>query len=72
MGEDRAELSADVWQVPAGEGRNVSTGDELGILECMQMEIPVVAPVSGTIIQVEVAADDQVQEGDLIAVIDEG
>ena len=34
------------------------------------MEIPVEAPVAGTITQVLVAPNDQVQEGALIGVID--
>ena len=68
----RAEITANVWQVPAQAGQSVSEGDELAILESMKMEIPVVAPVSGTVREVAVAPDDQVVEGDLICVIDEG
>jgi len=72
MGTDvRAEITANVWQVPAQVGQTVSEGDELAILESMKMEIPVIAPVSGTIREVSVAPDDQVVEGDLICVIDE-
>lgn len=69
--EVRAEITANVWQVPAAVGQSVSDGDEVAILESMKMEIPVVAPVSGTIREVAVAPDDQVVEGDLICVIDE-
>jgi acetyl-CoA carboxylase biotin carboxyl carrier protein len=71
MAEVRAEITANVWQVPAQVGRTVAEGDELAILESMKMEIPVVAPVSGTVSAVSVAPDDQVVEGDLICVIDE-
>jgi acetyl-CoA carboxylase biotin carboxyl carrier protein len=67
----RAEITANVWQVPAQAGQNVAEGDELAILESMKMEIPVVSPVSGTVREVSVAPDDQVVEGDLICVIDE-
>ena len=42
------------------------------ILESMKMEIPVEAPVAGTVTEVRVKPEDQVQEGDLLAVIDEG
>jgi acetyl-CoA carboxylase biotin carboxyl carrier protein len=69
--EVRAEITANVWQVPARVGQTVADGDELAILESMKMEIPVVAPVSGTVREVVVAPDDQVVEGDLICVIDE-
>jgi acetyl-CoA carboxylase biotin carboxyl carrier protein len=71
MAEVRAEITANVWQVPAQVGQTVAEGDELAILESMKMEIPVVAPVSGTVSVVSVAPDDQVVEGDLICVIDE-
>jgi biotin carboxyl carrier protein len=36
----------------------------------MKMEIPVVAPLGGTVAELAVAPDDQVTEGDLIAVIE--
>jgi acetyl-CoA carboxylase biotin carboxyl carrier protein len=70
MTEVRAEITANVWQVPATVGQTVAEGDTVAILESMKMEIPVEAPVAGTITQLLVAANDQVQEGDLIAVID--
>lgn len=71
MTEVRAEITANVWQVPAQVGASVAEGDELAILESMKMEIPVVAPCSGTIREVHVAPDDQVVEGDLVCTIDE-
>jgi biotin carboxyl carrier protein len=70
MSEVRAEITANVWQVRVEVGQQVAVGDELVILESMKMEIPVVAPIAGTITELAVAADDQVKEGDLIAVID--
>lgn len=70
MTEVRAEITANVWQVPATVGQQVAEGDELAILESMKMEIPVVAPCAGTVTAVHVAPDDQVTEGDLIAEID--
>ena len=72
MAEVRAEIAANVWQVPAEVGAQVAEGDELVILESMKMEIPVVAPVAGTVTEILVKPEDQVQEGDLVAVIDGG
>ena len=71
MTEVVAEIAANVWQVPAGVGQSVAIGDTIAILESMKMEIPVEAPVAGTVSEVRVAPDDQVNEGDVIAVIDE-
>ena len=70
MSEVRAEITANVWQVRVEVGQSVEVGDELVILESMKMEIPVVAPLAGTVAQIAVAPDDQVIEGDLIAVIE--
>jgi len=68
--EVHAEIAANVWQVRTEVGATVAEGDELVILESMKMEIPVVAPVAGTVAEVRVKPEDQVQEGDVVAVID--
>lgn len=60
-----------MWQVRAEEGQMVAEGDEICILESMKMEIPVVTEVPGVVRELHVAAGQVVQEGDLIAVIDE-
>ncbi len=70
MPEIRSEMVANVWKVVAKEGDAVSAGDPLVILESMKMEIPVEAPVDGTVRQVAVQEGGVVQEGDVIAVID--
>jgi acetyl-CoA carboxylase biotin carboxyl carrier protein len=69
MAEIRAEITANVWQVVAEEGQMVAEGDEICILESMKMEIPVVAPASGTVSRVLVQEGAVVQEGDVIAVL---
>ena len=68
--EIRAEMVANVWKITTEVGAEVSEGDTLVILESMKMEIPVIAPLAGKIAELAVAADDQVTEGDLIAVIE--
>lgn len=70
MTEVRAEITANVWQVHVEVGQEVAEGDTIAILESMKMEIPVEAPVAGTVSRLDVAPEGQVQEGDLIAVID--
>jgi len=69
MIEIKAEIAANVWQVQTESGATVAEGDELIILESMKMEIPVVAPTSGTVAEVKVAPEDQVQEGDILVLI---
>ena len=65
-----AEMVANVWKVLVGAGQAVEPGDALVILESMKMEIPVEAPVGGTITAVNVEEGGVVQEGDIIAVIE--
>ena len=69
MTEVRAEMAANVWQVVASVGTVVEEGDVIAILESMKMEIPVEAPSAGTITELHVKPEEQVQEGDLIATI---
>ena len=69
MAEVRAEITANVWQVRVEVGQEVEEGDELVVLESMKMEIPVLAPIAGTVTEVPVKPDTQVHEGDVIAVI---
>lgn len=70
MHEVRAEITANVILVQVEAGQRVAEGDELAVLESMKMEIPVLAPVDGTVSRVALAAGATVAEGDLVAVID--
>jgi acetyl-CoA carboxylase biotin carboxyl carrier protein len=69
--EIRAEITANVWQIVVDEGQMVAEGDEIVILESMKMEIPVVTDVPGVVRELHVEPAATVQEGDLIALIDE-
>ena len=69
MTEVYAEIAANVWQVPAEVGQQLEEGDTIAILESMKMEIPVTAPCAGVLLEIRVAPEGQVQEGDVIAVI---
>ena len=50
--EVESEVTGNVWKVEVSPGAAVSEGQVLIILESMKMEIPVEAPVSGTVQQV--------------------
>ncbi|MFQ5554498.1 MAG: biotin/lipoyl-binding carrier protein [Acidimicrobiia bacterium] len=58
-----SDIAAKVWKVLCAQGDIVGKGDELVILESMKMEIPVVAPMRGTVAAVFVASGDLVQAG---------
>ena len=65
-----AEMVANVWKVVASPGDALAEGATICILESMKMEIPVEAPVAGTVTEVRVTEGSVVQEGDVIAVIE--
>ncbi len=66
-----AEMVANVWKIVVSPGDSVEEGDTICILESMKMEIPVEAPVDGTVAEVCVSEGATVQEGDVIAVIEQ-
>ncbi|HEX2056794.1 MAG TPA: biotin/lipoyl-binding carrier protein [Actinomycetota bacterium] len=66
-----AEMVANVWKIVAAAREPISEGDTICILESMKMEIPVEAPVGGTLAEVRVVEGGTVQEGDVIAVIEQ-
>jgi biotin carboxyl carrier protein len=70
VAEVQAEMVANVWKIVVEPGARVSEGDPLVILESMKMEIPVEAPVGGTVRELRVEEGGVVQEGDVIAVIE--
>ena len=70
--EVRTEITANVWQVRVQVGQTVTEGTELVILESMKMEIPVEAPCAGVVTEIRVAPEDQINEGDVVAVIEAG
>jgi len=48
----RAHIPANVWQIVVETGDVVEVGDKLVVLEAMKMEIAIIAPVAGTILDV--------------------
>ena len=63
MADVTAEVGGNVWKVLVKPGQSVAEGDTLVILECMKMEVPVVAPVAGTVTEIHVAEGGAVEEG---------
>ena len=69
-GEDiKALLPGSVWKIVANPGQSVKEGDVILILESMKMEIDVIAPRGGVITSINVATNDKVVEGQVVAVL---
>ena len=67
--EIKALLPGNVWKIVMNPNDAVNEGDVIMILESMKMEIDVVATKSGTLKSINVATNDKVVEGQLVAVI---
>ncbi len=65
----KALLPGNVWKIVANPGQSVQEGDVIMILESMKMEIDVVAPKGGVLKSINVATNDKVVEGQVVAVI---
>ena len=63
-------IAGKIISVEVKPGDKVSEGDTICILESMKMENPILAPVNGTITEVGVAAEQVVQPGETIAIIE--
>ena len=65
----KALLPGSVWKIVANPGQSVKEGDVILILESMKMEIDVIAPRGGVITSINVATNDKVVEGQVVAVL---
>jgi len=71
MAEEKveSEVTGTVWKVLVEVGSQVAEEEPLMILESMKMEIPVEAPCAGKVSELLVNPEDQVEEGQIVAVL---
>ena len=67
----KAHITGTVWKVEVNVGDEVEEEDVVMILESMKMEMPVEAPADGTITEILVTPEQSVQEGQVVARMDE-
>jgi acetyl-CoA carboxylase biotin carboxyl carrier protein len=70
--EVKSEITGAVWKITRQQGDQVGEEDEILILESMKMEIPVLAEVRGTIVEILVKEGDAVAEGQAVAIVEVG
>jgi biotin carboxyl carrier protein len=63
-------ITGKIISVNCKAGDTLQEGDVICVLESMKMENPILSPVSGTITKLEVAVDQVVNPGGIIAVIE--
>jgi acetyl-CoA carboxylase biotin carboxyl carrier protein len=69
--EVKSVVTGSVWKIVASVGQKLAPGDEIMILESMKMEIPVIAEDGGVLKELKVAEGTTVNEGQVVAVIEE-
>lgn len=65
-----ASVTGSVWKIEKNVGESVSAGEEILILESMKMEIGIEAPADGTVSAINVAEQDAVDEGQVLALVE--
>ena len=68
--EVTSEIIGSGWKIVKSQGDSVAEGEEIMILESMKMEIPVEAPVAGTLMEIKVAPEDSVEEDQVLCLIE--
>jgi acetyl-CoA carboxylase biotin carboxyl carrier protein len=67
----RSEITGTVWKIVAPVGSVLDADDTIMILESMKMEIPVLAPNAGRVLELLVGEGTPVREGQEVAVFEE-
>jgi len=65
----KSEVAGAVWSVEVAIGAKVSEGDTIIIVESMKMEIPICAPVGGTVKEIFVLQGDVISDSQPVAMI---
>jgi acetyl-CoA carboxylase biotin carboxyl carrier protein len=65
----KSEIAGSVWKIEVTVGDKVAEEDTLIVLESMKMEIPLLAPRAGTVIEILVAEGEAIGEGDVAIVL---
>ena len=65
----KSEIAGSVWKIEVAVGDRVEADDPLIVLESMKMEIPLLAPKAGTVLEILVAEGEAIAEGDVAVVL---
>ena len=65
----KSDIAGSGWKILKQPGEAVEEEEPVILLESMKMEIPVMAPRTGTVIEIRVAEGEMVAEGDVVVVI---
>ena len=63
-------ITGKLTSVEVKVGDAVQEGDVICYIESMKMENPILAPVGGTIVEINLSSEQVVEAGDLVAIIE--
>ena len=66
----KSEVAGLVWQINKQLGEDIAAGDIVMTIECMKMEIPLVAVEKCTLKEIKVKEGELVAEGQTVAVLE--
>lgn len=70
MSEVKSEIAGKVWKIEVKPGDRIDEDDPIIILKSMKMEIPVAAPFDCVVMEILVAEEDAVVEGQPVAIVE--
>ncbi len=68
--EVHSPVSGTIWKFEKAVGDQVTSTEDILIVESMKMEIGVQSPKSGKLVEFKLAEGDAVDEGDVLAIIE--
>lgn len=69
--EVKSDVTGVVWKILVAAGTSLSEDDQIILVESMKMEVPIIAPEDGMLVEILVGEGDAVAEGDVIALMEE-
>ena len=68
--EIKSDVTGKIWKVELGPGSPVAEDDTVIVIDSMKMEIPVLSPEAGIIVEILVKEEDAVAEGQVVAILE--
>ena len=68
--EITAPMAGNIWKIHVEVGDQVKYEDELMVLEALKMENPIYAPADGTVVEIKVSENDNVEANQVLIVLD--
>lgn len=65
-----SEVTGAVWKIEALLGATLEADDSIMVVESMKMEIPVMSPEAGVLIELRVKEGEAIESGQVVAILE--